>query len=72
MREVTNRELDNNPHRIEIIGAKLTWMVFGGDQLKVQFLDRKEQEDQLELFFQVFNESTGKMALSYGYIKAKK
>jgi acyl dehydratase len=71
VREVINRELGSDPRRVDLIGAKLTGMVFGGDQLKVQFLERRQQGNQVELFFQILNETTGKMALSYGYIKAK-
>ena len=53
VREVINRELHGDPEVVELIGAKLTGMVFPGDQLSVRLCDRRRQHGRTELFFEV-------------------
>jgi hypothetical protein len=71
VREVINRELHGDPEAVELIGAKLTGMVFPGDQLSVRLCDRRRQHGRTELFFEVLNCTTGKVLLSYGYVATR-
>jgi len=70
VREVVTRELDGDPHRVRLIGAKLTGMVFPGNEVAVQLRERRQGGGRRELFFEVQNVTTGQRALSYGYLAA--
>ncbi len=70
VREVINRELGGDPTRVKAIAGKFTGMVFANNNLKVQLFERKASNGILELFWQLLNETTGKVAVTYGYLKA--
>lgn len=70
IKEVINRELGGDARRVKALAGKFTSMIFANDNLRVQLFDRKVSGDTVELYFQVLNESTGKVAVTYGYVKA--
>ncbi len=70
IREVINHELGGDPTRVKAIGGKFTAMVLPGNNVKVQLFERKAANGSVELFWQLLNETTGKVAVSYGYLKA--
>ncbi len=47
-------------------------MVFAGNSISVELLERRESGARTELFFRTVNKDTGKTAVSDGYIKTDK
>lgn len=68
--QVINKELGGDPRRVKVVAGKLTGMIFANNNLRVQLFERKVSGDTMDLYWQVFNETTGKVAVSYGYVKA--
>lgn len=69
-REMVNHELNGDATRVKILNAKLKAMIFPDSHIKVQLLEKRSDEEYVELFFRVIN-AEGKVALSEGYIKAE-
>ena len=69
VREIVSKELGGDPRGICAIGARFTGMVFAGNTVSVELLERREAPDGTELFFRTINKDTGKVAVSDGYIK---
>lgn len=70
IREVINKELGGDPRRVKALAGKFTAMVFANNNLRVQLFERKVTGDIVELYWQLLNETTGKVAVTYGYVKA--
>lgn len=64
LNELIDSQLGGDPTRVKAHGCKLTGMVFGGDELAVQLLERNDEK----LVYRVNNLTTGKTALSDGII----
>ena len=69
VREIVSKELGGDPRGICAIGARFTGMVFAGNTVSVELLERREAPAGTELFFRTKNKDTGKVAVSDGYIK---
>ena len=71
VREIVSKELGGDPRGICAIGARFTGMVFAGNTVSVELLERREAPDGTELFFRTINKDTGKVAVSDGYIRMR-
>lgn len=70
VQEVINRELGGDARRVRALAGKFTASIFANNNLRVQLFDRKVTGDHVELLWQLLNETTGKVAVTYGYLKA--
>lgn len=70
-REIINREANGDPTKLNVISGRLTAMVFPSSNIRVQLLEKYENEMSTSIYYQVLNEK-GERALSAGYIEMKK
>jgi len=70
VREITNKEAKGNPENIKEISCNFTGMVMPGTNIEIQLNNKSEIEDNVSLFFNVFNNEQ-KKAIRNGYIKLK-
>jgi acyl dehydratase len=71
VREVINREADENPHRVKTIACRFTGMVIPGSEIRVQFMGRGADAAGDQLFFTVLNDK-GQAAISDGMVTLQK
>lgn len=71
VKEVIAKEFGENFTFVDSIYARLSGMVFQNNELEIRILDTKKEGNFKEIFFEIFNSSTGKKAVSDGYIKMK-
>ncbi len=70
VREITNKEANGNPENIKEIACNFSGMVMPGTNIEIQLNNKSEKEDNVCLFFSVFNNEQ-KKAIRNGYIKLK-
>jgi len=70
VREITNNEAKGNPENIKEISCNFSRMVLPGTNIEIQLNNKSEIEDNISLFFNVFNNEQ-KKAIRNGYIKLK-
>ena len=70
VREITNKEANGNPENIKEIACNFSGMVMPGTNIEIQLNNKSEKEDNVCLFFSVFN-AEQKKAIRKGYIKLK-
>lgn len=70
VREIINREANGDPTKLKVVSGRLTAMVFPNSNIRVQLLDKCENEISTTIYYQVLNEK-GEKALSTGYIEIK-
>ena len=71
VREITNKEAKGNPEKIKEISCNYTGMVMPGTNIEIQLNNKSEIENNVNLFFNVFNNKQ-KKAIRNGYIKLKR
>jgi len=71
VREITNKESKGNPENIKEISCNFTGMVMPGTNIEIQLKNRSEAENNVNLFFNVYNNEY-KKAIRNGYIKIKR
>lgn len=70
IKEITNMEANGNPKKIKEISCKFTDMVLPGTAIKLRVLEKKKNNDQVEIYFEVYNHE-GKKAISNGLVVLK-
>jgi acyl dehydratase len=71
VREVINREADENPHRVKTVACRFTGMVIPGSEIRVQFIGRASDAAGDQFFFRVLNDK-GQRAISDGMVTLQK
>jgi acyl dehydratase len=71
VREVINREADENPHRVKTVACRFTGMVIPGSEIRVQFMGREADATGDQFFFTVLNDK-GQRAISDGMVTLQK
>lgn len=68
VKEITNKEAKGNPENIKEIACNFTGMIMPGTNIEIQLNKKSEIDDDVSLFFNVFNNEQ-KKAIRNGYIK---
>jgi len=71
VKEVISHALSGNFSLVDSIYARLSGMVFQNDILEIRIIEQKKEGKFLEIFFEIYNKTTGKKAVSDGYIKIR-
>lgn len=68
VREIVDREADRNPEALRSVACRFTGMVVPASEIRVCLLDRRSDEDGMDLFFSVIA-STSSPVVSDGYAR---
>jgi acyl dehydratase len=71
VREVINREADEDPHRVKTVACRFTGMVIPGSEIRVQCMGRGADAKGDQFFFTVMNDK-GERAISDGMVTLQK
>jgi 3-hydroxymyristoyl/3-hydroxydecanoyl-(acyl carrier protein) dehydratase len=71
VRELINREAEENPHLVKTIACRFTGMVIPDSDIRVQLNGRKSDAGGYHLFFTVLNDK-GQRAISDGILTLQK
>ncbi len=67
LREIVNREADQNPARIKTLGGRFSGMIRPGTRIEINLLGRQQTPEGQAVFFEVRN-NEGRKALTDGYV----
>lgn len=68
VRQLINREAEEDPAKLKVISGRFTGMVMPDSRIKVRLLERETNGGEAHLYFDVIN-GQGQRAISKGYIR---
>lgn len=69
-RELTNRNGNGDPGRLQALACRFTGMIFPGAEIKIQLLHSQERKKHQDLFFRILGDR-GQSVINQGYAKMR-